>query len=81
MDPWKERFSTPAVTTTTTTKICANYPQCAKEERKCLNELRAAGALGQPVPNNFKLSNGVRATDFSLQFLMKSHCQRKNSSS
>ena len=79
MDPWKERCSTPAVTTVTP-KICANYPQCAKEERKCLNELRAAGASNNPLPNNFKLSNGVRATDFSLCFVMKNHFKRKSNS-
>lgn len=76
MDPWKDRFATtPNVTTTAI--ICANYPKCAKEERKCLNELRAACANGQTVPHNYKLSTGVRANEFSVEFLMRTHFKRK----
>lgn len=81
MDPWKDRTPDTDAVTTSTAKICPNYPQCGKEERKCLNELRAAaGTAGQPVPNNFKLSTGIRATDFSLGFIMKNHFKRKSNS-
>ena len=76
MDPWTDRFSKDNQTeTTTTAKICLNYPTCPKEERKLLNEIRAAG---QNVPNNYKLSTGIRATDFSVCFLMRTHFKRKN---
>lgn len=74
MDPWHDRCSvTPAAASTV--KICPNYPQCAKEERKCLNEIRAAGSSG--MPNNYKLSSGIRAAEFSLAYIMMSHYKRK----
>lgn len=55
------------------------YPSCAKEERKCLNELNRAG--GGDLPSNFVLSNGMMATDFCLEYITKHHFKRKSSSS
>ena len=57
--------------------ICPDYPQCPKEERKYLNEVRA---MGRSVPLGFKLSNGLKATEFCLQYIMKNHFKRKQSS-
>lgn len=75
MNPWKDRFWTDnQEVTTTAAKICPNYPLCPKEERKLLNEVRVAG---QNVPNNYKLSTGIRATDFALCLLMRTHFRKK----
>lgn len=81
MDPWQDRRknATPLPTDPSTClPNCPDYPQCSKEERKYLNEIRAAG---KNIPITFKLSNGMRATDFSLQYIMKNHFKRKPNSS
>ncbi len=57
--------------------LCPNYPSCVKEERKCLQEIRAQGPS---IPDNYVLSNGLVATDFALYFVMKHHLKRKGKS-
>lgn len=74
MDPWEDRCVPVTTTKLITTKICPNYPQCTKDERKFLNEVRS---VGKHAPANFKLSNGIRATDFCLFYIMKTHFKRK----
>lgn len=88
MDPWQDRrtyagakVSPPSPTLSNKSQsppICHDYPGCPKEERKFLNEIRAAG---KNIPMSFKLSNGMKATDFSLQYIMKNHFKRKTASS
>ena len=88
MNPWKDRVGggarhwqqqqqqqqPPPTPATPSAAICEGYPQCPKDERKCLNEIRAAG---RGVPLGFKLSNGLKATEFCLQYIMKNHFKRK----
>lgn len=82
MDPWTDACRRPPKTPVNTDddddacrhKICPEYPQCPKEERKFLNEVRAMGAN---VPLNIKLSNGMCATDFCLQYIMNNHFKPK----
>lgn len=76
MDPWQDRHhKTTSQVDTEIVHICPNYPTCPKQERKYLNEVRT---LDKNVSTKFKLSNGMRATDFCLQYIMKNHFQRKS---
>lgn len=79
MNPWQERSpKTPNLLESSnppTTFICPNYPTCPKEERQYLNEVRG---LGKHVPANFKLSNGLKAAEFCLHFIMQNHFKRKS---
>lgn len=45
-----------------------------KEERRCLAEIRAIGAT---IPFHYVLSNGQKATDFALQYILRHHLKRK----
>lgn len=76
-DPWRDHSpltSAPTVYLHTPHQICPEYPQCPREERRCLNEVRGQGAR---VSENVRLSNGLLATDFSLGYIMKHHFRRK----
>lgn len=56
--------------------ICPRYPTCSKEERRCLQELRA---LGQAVPETYRLAtNGLLVTDFCLGYIMRHHFKAKD---
>jgi len=75
MDPWQDCRRVPTTPVPGGhPDICPNYPRCPRQERKYLNEVRG---VGKNVPANFKLSNGTRATDFCLQYIMKTHFKRK----
>lgn len=85
MNPWKDRpcggsreAAAAGAPPDSPRSICPGYPECAKEERRCLNEVRA---MGRGVPLGFKLSNGLKATEFCLQYIMKNHFKRKQSQS
>jgi hypothetical protein len=55
-----------------------DYPAISvKEERKCLHEIRN---MGKTMPVNHRLWNGVKATDFALQFILSHHLKRKTKS-
>ncbi len=74
MDPWTDdtcrRAPSQPLAEHAPYSLCAQYPSCLKEERKLLNEVRA---MGSNVPVTIKLSNGMRATDFCLQYIMNNH--------
>ena len=53
---------------------CKEYPSCPKEERKFLQEIRS---VGKDIPKTYVLSNGMKATDFSLLYIVKNHFQKK----
>ncbi len=72
--PWEDRRTKDASPTPLTRVICANYPTCTNEERKYVQEIRNAG---KDIPKTFVLSNGIKAVDFSLQYLMSNHFRRK----
>ena len=74
MNPWEDRTTLLVKKGGTEGEICPHYPSCAKEERRLLNEVRDAG---KDVPTTFTLSNGLRAVDFCLQYIMKNHFKRK----
>lgn len=76
MDPWQDRRPSLPVVVGGIPDICPNYPSCPREERKFLNEIRGAG---KGIPSTFKLSNGTRAADFCLHYIMKNHFKRKSS--
>lgn len=77
MDPWQDRHhKTSTQVDMEIVNICPNYPTCPKQERKYLNEVRS---LDKNISTKFKLSNGMRATDFCLQYIMKNHFKRKPS--
>ena len=47
-----------------------------KEERKCLSEIRNyCGSVN--VPENFSLSNGMKAEDFALMYVLGHQLKRK----
>lgn len=77
MNPWKDRSRCQPVIESDHV-ICLNYPSCVKEERRLLGEVRDAG---KNAPTTFTLSNGLKAVDFCLQFIMKNHFKRKLGSS
>lgn len=76
MNPWqeRERVVVNTVSESQPAPICADYPTCPKEERRLLNEVRA---IEKNVSQNYKLSNGMRATDFCLEYIMRNHFKRK----
>lgn len=45
-----------------------------KEERKLMSEIRAQGAS---ISSTFILSNGRRATEFALYYILRHHLRRK----
>ena len=45
-----------------------------KEERKCLSEIRS---FGDTVPDHFVLSNGMKAEDFALMYVLGHQLKRK----
>lgn len=53
----------------------ATTPLSVKEERKCLQEIRA---VGRAMTSAHVLSNGMRATDFALQFILNHQLKRKS---
>ena len=78
MNPWADRRRRDKSTETGnafTFTPSPQYPSCPKEERKYLNELNQAGG---DLPHNFELSNGMMATDFCLEYIMKHHFKRKS---
>lgn len=75
MDPWEGKKSKPLIERDSPHVICPNYPVCPKEERRLLNEVRS---LQTNISPNHKLSNGMRVTDFCLQYTMIHHFKRKH---
>jgi hypothetical protein len=78
MNPWKDRRTRREEDGEAPPKLCPGYPPCPKEERRLLNEVRA---VGPGVPLGFKLSTGLKATEFCLQYIMKNHFKRKQAQS
>jgi hypothetical protein len=74
MNPWVDRRPSDPKPPASPRVICPNYPTCPKEERKYVQEIRSKG---KDIPKTFILSNGVKAVDFSLQYLMTTHFRRK----
>jgi hypothetical protein len=74
MNPWKDRPKNPVDVETEHPAICPDYPACAKEERRLLSEVRESA---KSAPTTFTLSNGLRAVDFCLHFIIKNHFKRK----
>lgn len=71
MDPWVSAKTSP-IDSNTSTEF-EGYPSCPKEERKLLQEIRNAG---RNIHKNYMLSNGIKATDFALQYVIKNHFNR-----
>lgn len=77
-NPWLEpddEGTSTTMTTTTFAYLPPKYPATMKEERKCVHELRSKG---NSVSIYTLLSNGMRATEFALAFVMRHHLKRKN---
>lgn len=75
MNPWDDRRPRKCPKPSPLSKvICAKYPTCPKEERKYVQEIRNKG---KDIPKTYVLSNGVKAIDFSLQYLMNNHFRKK----
>lgn len=59
--------------------VCPAVPfMTVKEERKCLSEIR--NYVG-PIPENYVLSNGMKAEDFALMYVLGHQLKRKEKQS
>jgi hypothetical protein len=59
--------------------VCPAVPfMTVKEERKCLSEIRNYNG---PIPENFVLSNGMKAEDFALMYVLGHQLKRKEKQS